>query len=82
MAPLLPSNSLALTVCDIHFCIEYSQNSFSHYPAVGLFWSAKYLIFGQKPPTRTAHYTFLECRHPEDTKNPYYVLFPEWSRKP
>ena len=47
MAPLLPSNSLALTVCDNHFCIEYSQNSFSHYPTVGSFWSAKYLILGK-----------------------------------
>ena len=37
--------------------------------------------FGQKLPIRTAHHTFLESRHPETTKNPYYVLFPEGSQK-
>ena len=31
-------------------------------------------IFCQKLLTWTAHYTFLEKRHPEVTKNPYYVL--------
>ena len=31
--------------------------------AFGPFWS------GQKLPIRTAHYTFLECRHSELTKN-------------
>ena len=28
-----------------------------------------------------AHHTFLENRHPEVTKNPYYDLFPEGSQK-
>ena len=31
-------------------------------------------IFGQKLLIRTAHHTFLEGRHPEVTKNLYYVL--------
>ena len=41
----------------------------------GLFWSVKYLSFGQKLPIWTAHHTFLESIHLEVTKNPYYVLF-------
>ena len=47
----------------------------------GSFWSVKYLNFGQKLPIKTAHHNFLESRHPEFTKNPYYVLSPEWSEK-
>ena len=31
-------------------------------------------MFGQKLPNWTAHHTFLESRHPEVTKNLYYVL--------
>ena len=49
-------------------------------PPFGPFWSVKYLNFGQKLLIWTAHYTFLESRHPEATKNPY-VLFPEGSQK-
>ena len=40
-----------------------------------------YISFGQKLPIRTAHHTFLESRHPEVNKNPYYILFPEGSQK-
>ena len=29
----------------------------------------------------TAHYTFLESKHPKDTENFYYGLFPQVSRK-
>ena len=47
----------------------------------GPFWSVKYLNFGQKLPIRTTHHTFLESRHPEVTKNQYYVLSPEWRQK-
>ena len=47
----------------------------------GLFWSVKYLNFGRKLLFWTAHHTFLESRHPEATKNPYYVLSPERSQK-
>ena len=45
----------------------------------GPFWSLQYLNFRKKLPIRTAHHTFLESRHPEVTKNPYYVLSPERS---
>ena len=31
-------------------------------------------FFGQKLAIWTAHHTFLESRHPEVTKNLYYVL--------
>ena len=41
---------------------------------VHTFWLLKYLNFGQKLPIWAAHYTFLESRHPEVTKNPYYIL--------
>ena len=46
-----------------------------------LFWPAKYLNFGQKLPIRTAHHAFIESRHLDVTKNPYYVLFPKGSQK-
>ena len=47
----------------------------------GLFWSVNYLNFEQKLPIRTAHHIFLERRHTEVTKNPYYVLFPKGNQK-
>ena len=40
-------------------------------------WSilvVKYLNFCQKLPIQTVHHIFLEIRHPEVTKNLYYVL--------
>ena len=43
----------------------------------GSFWSVKCLDFGQKVQIRMAHHTFLERRHPEVTKNAYYVLYPK-----
>ena len=52
-----------------------------HVVTFGLLWSVKYLNFGQKLPIRTVHDTFLESRHPEVTKNPYYVLSPKGTRK-
>ena len=54
---------------------ESSQNSFSC--GLGPFWFVKYFNFPQKLPIRTAHFTFLEIRHSDVTKNPYYVLSPE-----
>ena len=47
------------------------------------FWSILVSIipFEQKLLIRTAHHTFLESRHPEVTKNPYYVLSPKGSQK-
>ena len=41
-------------------------------PLVNL--SVKYLSSGQKLPIKTALHNFLEIRHPELTKNPYYVF--------
>ena len=41
----------------------------------GPFWSVKYLNFCQKLLIWTAHHTFPESRHPQVTKNLYYVLF-------
>ena len=35
----------------------------------------------QKLPIWTAHHTFLESRHPEVNKNPYYILSPEGNQK-
>ena len=46
-------------------------------PPFDPFCSVKYLNVGQRLPIRTAHYTFLVSGHPEDTKNPYYVLSPQ-----
>ena len=44
-------------------------------PPLSPFWSVKYLNFGQKLQIWIAHHTFLESRHPEVTKNPYYILY-------
>ena len=63
------------------FVFENSQKSFSCDPLFRPFWSVKWLNFSQKLPFRTAHHTFLESRHPEVTKNPYYVLSPKGSQK-
>ena len=63
------------------FVFENSQNSLSCGPTFGPFWSVNYLNFGQKLPSSIAHHTFLESRHPEVTKNLYYVLFPQGNQK-
>ena len=47
----------------------------------GPFWSVKYLNFGQNLPNRTACHAFLESRHPEVSKNPYYDFSREWSQE-
>ena len=62
------------------FVFENSQNSFSCGPLFGPFWSVKYLNFEQKLPIRSAHHIFLESRHPEFTKNPYYALSPRGAK--
>ena len=51
---------------------ENTQNSFSCRPP----------IFHQKLLIQTAHQTFLESRHPEVTKNLYYVLSTRRSQIP
>ena len=48
------------------------------------YWSilvCKIPQFWARLPIQTMHHTFLESRHPEVTKNPYYVLSREWSQK-
>ena len=59
---------------------ENSQNSFSFGPPFDPFWSVKCINVGQKLPIRTAEHTFVESRHPEDTKNSYYALSLERSQ--
>ena len=39
-------------------------------------------FFSQELLIWTAHHTFPESRHPEVTKNLYYVLFTRWSNIP
>ena len=63
------------------FMFENIQSSFWCGPPFAPFWSVKYLNFGQKLPIPTTHHTFVEWKHPEVTKNPYYVLSPECSHK-
>ena len=65
----------------LNFVFENRQNSFWCGPPLGPFCSVQYLNFGKKLPIQTTHHTFLESKHPEVTKNPYYVLSPEWSQK-
>ena len=44
-------------------------------PSFSSFWSVKQLNFEQNLLIRTAHHTFLESKHLDVTKNPYYILF-------
>ena len=46
----------------------------------GLFWFVKHLNFGKSYQIDSPSY-FLESRHPEVTKNPYYVLSPKGRQK-
>ena len=69
------------TVSNIHFYIwKWSKFIFSPPP---LLWSivVKYFNFEQKLPIGTVHHIFLESRHPEVTKNSYYVLYPKGIQK-
>ena len=77
MTPSSSTTFSTLTVCNIHFCI------WIHFYVVpfGQLQSTKYPNFEQKLLTWIAHHTFLESRHPEVTKNSYYVLSPEGSQK-
>ena len=80
ITPFFSSTFSALTVTFI-FVFENSQNSFSCCPPFGRCWSVKYLNFGPKA-IWTADHTFLESRHPEATKNPYYFLSTHRSQIP
>ena len=62
---------------------ENAQNSFSCGPPPLVHSGLRNTsIFGQQLPIQTAHHTFLESRHPEVTKNLYYVLYSGWSQIP
>ena len=63
------------------FVIENSQNSFSCSLSFDPLRSVKYLNFEPNLPIWTNHHTFLESKHPEVTKNRYYVLFLKGSQK-
>ena len=63
------------------FLFGNCQNSFSRGPLFGPFWSVKYFPFEQKLPIRTVHHIFLESRHPEVTKNWYYLCPPRGAKK-
>ena len=67
------------------FIFENDQNSFSPPPPLPIspLWSivVKYFNFEQKLPIGTVHHIFLESRHPEVTKNSYYVLYPKGRQK-
>ena len=82
---MTPSTFSALTVCNIYFYIwiHFHLNSkfIFMWSPYGLFWSVKYLNFGQKLPIWTAHHAFLESRYPKATKNPYYVSSLKGSQK-
>ena len=73
MTLFFQGNFSALTIFNIHFVFEKSQNSFSCGLPFSSFWCVKYPNFRQKLPVQTAHHNFLESTQPEVTKNPYYV---------
>ena len=74
------NNILSSKYLTFIFILGNTQNSFSCGWNSGSFWSAKYLNLGQKLTICAVHHTFLEERHPEDTKNPFFWS-PEVSRK-
>ena len=83
MTPLFLSTFSDLTVGNIPFWIwKYSKFSFMWLAPFGLFWSVKYLNFWLKLPTQAGHHTFAESRHPEVTKNVYFVLSTRRSQIP
>ena len=58
------------------------QNSLSCAPSPPPpFSPLKYLNFGEKLLMRTANHTLQESRHPEVTKNQYYILSSEGRQK-
>ena len=63
-------------------CLQHSFPFFMWpFTPFGPFSSVKCLNFRQKLPIRTARYTYFKSRHPEITKNPYYILFLEGNQK-
>ena len=60
--------------CNIHFWIWKYSKLLSCGPPFGPFWSVKYLNFWPKATDLDRSPYFPESRHPEVTKNLYYVL--------
>ena len=48
---------------------------------LGPFWSVKYLNLELNLPIWTAKSYFSRKKHPEVTKNPYYIFFLDGSQK-
>ena len=76
--PLLFPVELFATFIFVH---ENSQSSFSFGLPFDPFWHVKCLNFGQKLSIGSTPPFILECRYPEVTKNPYYVLSPKRNQK-
>ena len=86
MTAFFSPTSSALTVYNINFCTwKYSKFIFMCSPlwsilvcceSVAFRQKLRYFtsIFDGKLPVQTADHTSLESRHPELTKNPYYVM--------
>ena len=81
MVRLFSSAVSPLILFNIHFYIWKWLKFIFVWSQFGLFWSIKYLNFGQMLPIPTAHDTFLGRRHTEVTKTPNYVLYPKGSQK-
>ena len=64
------SNLFAIIISEF----ENAQNSFSCGPAVGPFWSVKYLNVRPKVTDSDSSLHFTKSRHPEVTNNLNYVL--------
>ena len=73
MTPFFSSTFSTLFVCNTHFCNWKLVPSLVH-SGLSNTW-----IFGQKLPIQTAHYTFLESRHHDITKNLYCFVHPPGS---
>ena len=81
MAPFFHLLLLLYLFVTFIFIFVNGQNSLSCGSPFGLFWSVKYLNFGQRLPIRATHHIFLESGHHEVTKNAYYGLSPKGSQK-
>ena len=81
--PIFLSAFFDLTVCNFFSEFESTQNSFSCGPPFGSSWSVKYLNFWPRATdSDSSSHFFLETRHPEVTKNLYYVLSTQRSQIP
>ena len=70
------SNLFAIIISEF----ENAQNSFSCGPAVGPFWSVKYLNVRPKVTDSDSSSHFTKSRHPEVTNDLHYVLYSSQSQ--